>query len=570
MRCAWCWIPLAVACASPARAAAQASFSPVAGEGGCLLSGDSFRGERPQGCGTTAALTDPVAVAVTPDGRQVVVASTGGLNYGTNGLTVFARDAGSGALRFASCVTDNGGDGRVGSAGVCADGDALAGASALAFSPDGASLYATASDVDAVSWFSRDADTGALSQKGCIKLYVGAGERCGSGYPLDGASAVVVGPDGDYVFVAAMWSGAVVVFARDRVTGALTQRSCASDSGTDGACERAPGLIGVTGLAVSPDGNNVYATAHTAGAIVTLAFDPASGRLTPKACLLAAAPAGGPCTSDALVAGADPVAITSDGLNLVVVTRDSSSDDLVLNFRRDPATGALARLQCLQNDRTSEDEPSASKLIAECEPAPALSELQAVTASADGRAVFTSGDFVAAFLRDPATGRLTEFGCSPAASIHPTCTGDRGIGSGVALAASADARSLYVVSRDNAIGAYGASVAIASRRVKADRRGAIRVRVQCPRARREGCRGRLTAAARRRGPAFTAKAGSSALVRVPLPARTRRELARHTRAQLSVTVRDRSGRLRATRRTLTVLRQGTHAQSLRRVARVNA
>src|SRR4051794_17261321 len=131
MRRAWCWVPamvVGVAWVCPDRAAAQASFAPVAGDGGCLLSADAFAGDRPQGCGTTAALTDPVAVAVSPDGRQVVVANSGSPIHGTNGLTVFARDGGSGGLRFASCVTDNGGDGRVGSAGACADGDALAGA----------------------------------------------------------------------------------------------------------------------------------------------------------------------------------------------------------------------------------------------------------------------------------------------------------------------------------------------------------------------------------------------------------------------------------------------------------
>jgi 6-phosphogluconolactonase (cycloisomerase 2 family) len=549
-------VVVGVACASPARAAAQASFAPVAGDGGCLLSADAFTGDRPEGCGTTHALTDPVAVAVSPDGRQVVVANSGSPISGSNGLTVFARDAGTGALSFASCVTDNGGDGRVGSTGACSDGDALAGTAGLAFSPDGTSLYATASDVDAVSWFSRDAATGALTQKGCIKLFVGAGERCGLAYPLDGASAIAVGPDGDHVFVGAMWSGSVTVFARDRVTGALAQQSCASDSGTDGACVRAPGLYGVSALAVSPDGKDVYATSRASGAIVTLAFDPASGRLAPKACLLANAPAGGPCTSDSLVAGATHVVITSDGLNLLVAAQPSYSDSRVLNFRRDPATGALARQQCLEDDLGSEDEdePGASQLTAGCEPAPALFRVEAVTASADGRAVFAAGAYVAAFVRDPASGRIREFGCSPAIPLLPTCTGNHGITSGEALAASADGRSLYVVSDDNAIGAFGASVAIASRRVNADRRGSIRIRVECPRARSEGCLGRLTAGTRRRGPAFTARAGRSALIRVSLPARTRRELARHARARLSVTVHDRTRRLEATRRTLTVLR----------------
>ena len=75
---------------------------------------------------------------------------------GSDGVTVFARDAGTGALTRASCVTDNSGDGRPGSGGLCADGDALAGASALAITPDGRSAYVTAAEAGAVSWFARD------------------------------------------------------------------------------------------------------------------------------------------------------------------------------------------------------------------------------------------------------------------------------------------------------------------------------------------------------------------------------------------------------------------------------
>ncbi len=237
----------------PPRRLAPTSFAPLAGQAGCLLSIGAFAGdEHPQGCGSAPALAAPRAVAVTPDGRQVVFAGGGDATSGTNGVSVFARDAASGALRFSSCVTDNGGDGRVGSSGICTDGDALATATGLAFSPDATAVYVSASRSSAVSWFSRDAETGALTQKGCIKQLVRARERCGAGYALAGASAVAAHPEGDHVFVAASRSGAIAVFARNRDTGALTERSCVSDTASDGACARVSGVAGVDRLALCP------------------------------------------------------------------------------------------------------------------------------------------------------------------------------------------------------------------------------------------------------------------------------------------------------------------------------
>ena len=89
---------------------------------------------------------------------------------------------------------------------------------------------------------------------------------------------MVVSPDGARVYVAAAANRAVAVFDVDATTGALTQRSCASDTGSDGACDQVSGLEGANRLTLSPDGQHLYVSASATGALVTLAVDATTGR----------------------------------------------------------------------------------------------------------------------------------------------------------------------------------------------------------------------------------------------------------------------------------------------------
>jgi hypothetical protein len=162
------------AAAVPATASAQppaASFAQLSGQQGCLLSegfvsDDSDEEDAPKDCATAKALLDPIALAAAPGGGQIAVVSAGDDISGTNGVTVLGRDAQTGALSFGSCVTDDGGAGRVGSTGACDDGDALSGADAVAFSPDGRFAYVSAERADGVSWYARDPASGRLTPRG--------------------------------------------------------------------------------------------------------------------------------------------------------------------------------------------------------------------------------------------------------------------------------------------------------------------------------------------------------------------------------------------------------------------
>ena len=198
-------------------------------------------------CADGTALVGPRSVALSPDGNNLYYPATAAA-----AIAVFARDQITGALRqltgTSGCVSESGTN------GACAVGRALSGARSAAVSPDGASVYVASFFSVAVAVFSRNPATGALTQlpgtSGCVSETGGEG-ACVDGVALDGARTVVVSPDGANVYVASETSGAISVFARDQLTGALTQLAassgCASQTGTDGACVDGRALGGAGG-----------------------------------------------------------------------------------------------------------------------------------------------------------------------------------------------------------------------------------------------------------------------------------------------------------------------------------
>jgi DNA-binding beta-propeller fold protein YncE len=159
-------------------------------------------------CVDGTALGFANSVTVSPDGASAYVAS-----YGSSAVAVFDR-APDGTLTqkpgTAGCVSDTG-------AGPCVDGTGLDGASSVAVSPDGASAYVASYISAAVAVFGRAPD-GTLTQKpgtaGCVSETGSAG-ACADGAALSGASSVAVSPDGASAYVASYGSSAVAVFDRD-------------------------------------------------------------------------------------------------------------------------------------------------------------------------------------------------------------------------------------------------------------------------------------------------------------------------------------------------------------------
>jgi DNA-binding beta-propeller fold protein YncE len=117
------------------------------GEAGCV-SEDGTGGA----CQDGAALDGAFAVAASPDGTSVYVAS--GFS---DAVAVFDRDAATGALAQKpglACVSETG-------TGACQDGTALDGAVGVTASPDGTSVYATSQFSNAVAIFDRTTTSSA-------------------------------------------------------------------------------------------------------------------------------------------------------------------------------------------------------------------------------------------------------------------------------------------------------------------------------------------------------------------------------------------------------------------------
>jgi 6-phosphogluconolactonase (cycloisomerase 2 family) len=482
--------------------ASDLSFAQLAGTDGCVRAlgaiAYDFGGDPLSGCSTASGLVNPQALLIAPDQKQLIVAAGGG-DEGSNAIVTLNRAPSNGALSFASCASNDGGDGRLGSDGVCSDADGISSPSALAMTPDGRWLYVTSRTSSSLTWFERDPTTGALTQRGCLKNFTWPGERCITAPLLNGASGVVVSPDGHSVFVAAAQSGSVTAYARDATTGQPTRVSCVSDSGNDGLCTNAAGLRGVHDLAITPDGEKLLAVAPRVGAVDE--FNVASdGTVTQHACFGDPVAGGGRCTAVPSLSGASAAVLSTDGRDLYIGAVD---DQALTTFQR-RADGSFATTGCFvyqppqPGDSTEEYDAYVDEGYspedngtANCTPVRALDPAH-LALSADGRALFASGDdYLDAFRRDPSTGQLQWAACAEQDQTYRTCVSARGLPGSSTIAASGDGRNLYVASNSShSVAVFGAAVAVAAR-ATVSQRGIVRFTVSCPAARPRPCRGTL-------------------------------------------------------------------------------
>jgi DNA-binding beta-propeller fold protein YncE len=352
------------------------------------------------------------------------------------------------------------------------------------------------------------------------------------------------------------------VFARDADTGALTERSCVSDTGSDGQCLDGVALSGARRLVVPADGRNVYVTSSAGGAVAALARDAQTGALTSAGCLLADAPSGGPCTAVPTLAGAASAAISGDGRTLYVAGTEQST---LVALTRDTTSGALTPVSCLQHvppqGSDAVEDPDyyydeVDRRFAECGPAKALESIGEVAVSGDGRAVYGAGYGLAAFQRDATSGALTQFGCAQSDLEYRSCSHDRAVGDLTGLAVSDDGRSLYVASSDtSSVAVYGAALAIASASARLEPAGTIAVRLACPGVRAEGCAGAMRAGGAHSA-RFQLPGGATRTIRLRLSARLAGMVRRHGRTSVPVVARDDRLRMAPIVRRVVVRRAG--------------
>jgi DNA-binding beta-propeller fold protein YncE len=184
---------------------ATGALTQKASPNGCLsLSGDGGQ------CGLARAIENAGRLTISPDGTTIYVSS-----FVNDAIGVFDRNLSTGILTqkagTAGCLSNTG------SLGDCTDVVALDGPHGLAVSPDGLSLYVPAAVSDAVAVFDRDPTNGTLTQKTGIAACLsetGTGGSCADATALDNAFGVTVSPDGRSVYVTATVSGSVSVFTR--------------------------------------------------------------------------------------------------------------------------------------------------------------------------------------------------------------------------------------------------------------------------------------------------------------------------------------------------------------------
>jgi DNA-binding beta-propeller fold protein YncE len=430
---------------------ALGTLAQLHGRSGCLVDRSTPR----PGCTLVRAMRGPApflgsnAVAISPDGRNVYVASSR-----SNAIAVFRRNARTGKLTqrsgAAGCIAAKGATG-------CGRARGLRGPNSVAVSADGHSVYATSLVSDAVAVFRRSRSTGALTQprgaRGCIAKAAVSG--CATGRALDGPDVVTVSPDGENVYVGSFIGNAVAVFARNTSTGALTQPAgttgCIVNAPADG-CATGLALAAPEGMAISADGDNVYVAAAVSNALDVFTRQP-SGALTQATdgtgCIVASALTG--CTTGTQLSGANAVAVSPDDDDVYVTSLMSNS---VTSFTRTATTGQLAQ-------KTGTSACVVNVLAVGCSLGRAMRAPEGLAVSPGGTevyaAAFTSGA-VDVLRRSTQSGALVQksgrAGCVFAAG-PPACTPGRALRGVSSVAVSPDGRYLYSGAfASNAVGVF--------------------------------------------------------------------------------------------------------------------
>lgn len=262
------------------------------------------------------------SVVVSPDGAQVYVAArTGGV------FAIYNRDKNSGLLSLKDKYSNN----------QFIKG--LTGAYGVAVAPNGQHIYVTGNTANAISIFSRDADS-----------FVGPEADVISAADLGGTRGMAISPDGAHLYVVGSTgtvSGTVAVYSRDQTTGALTHVQTRREGEVFAIFPFLiflDGLAGASQVAVSPDGQFVYVTAFDDDAVNVFRRDVLTGKL--NRLRLYRDGFSGVNGLD----GASGLAFSQDGSKLFVT---GANDKAVAVFDRDTTTGLLTFLEAVVRDPNS-------------------------------------------------------------------------------------------------------------------------------------------------------------------------------------------------------------------------
>ena len=336
----------------------------------------------------------------------------------------------------------------------------------VAVSPDGKNVYAA--DGTGVVTFNRDTTTGAITTVGLTD----GGLR----HPRlqVHSMGIDISPDGKFVYAVIRQVNAIVVFARDATTGALTrvpgQQGCISERGrlvaddpaTAGACVAAPAMLGIIDITIGPGGTQLYTVSDQKDSIAVLTRNATTGALAPAAGDAQCVAPGGkwawpkddnPLANDTVFdcKTANPhseylngISFSPDNAHAYVVGRPGMAA-----YTRNATTGALTMIAGKDGCTTYYETPGDV-----CHYNPNAKYTRRVWVRPDGKRAYAAIGESAGVMtwdRDPATGGLTplkrEAGCTAMRSFgvrhYHACAPARHLAGAWFAIGSPDGRHLY-------------------------------------------------------------------------------------------------------------------------------
>lgn len=310
-----------------AGAATGGALKQLAGGAGCLIDEASPIA----GCKDIRAMQNIGQIAMSPNGDQVYVPSKD-----RDAIVVLDRDATTGELTQkagpAGCVTSNSTvaaeDGCVGPPAVTAS--SLDGVSAVAVSPDGKNVYATAPLGSRVTTFTRAA-SGELAFFNNT-LYAGQ------------PSTLAISPNGDSVYIGVRTnSGFIGINTRNQTSGLLSFTGCLTSNTGSYGCTSTPNIQEPARMIVTPDNNQLLVSMGDTSGCCTwalLGFGRTSASTltapTVATCVSGSGTLGGTCQSRSGMAWPRGIALADNGGDIYVAGYDG-----LFTIDRDPATNAL-------------------------------------------------------------------------------------------------------------------------------------------------------------------------------------------------------------------------------------
>src|SRR3954447_5907056 len=303
----------------------------------CIAAGDAPAAGCSDIGATTNVLNGPTAIVISRDGTDVYVA-------GGPGIAHLRRDALSGVLTFADCITSV--PTTTGCGPVTPTTTSIGSLETLKFGSDEHHLYAGGSG--SVVHLTRSVVDGSLSFADCISgsAVTGCTDISATTNAFSSAESVAPSADGKNLYVsgdATVYNMSLDVAGAPLFGDCVTTRTATTGCTDLSATNAAFGAL--ENVAISPDGGNVYLAAQ-GGGLSTMTRNATTGTLTFDSCIASFATAG--CTDISATNGA------LTGLDAVTVSQDNRSvytagGGTAAHLVRTPGSGALTPADCLSH-----------------------------------------------------------------------------------------------------------------------------------------------------------------------------------------------------------------------------